>query len=85
VRCGREYRAPSIPEGSPPLCECGGVLKAQHRCSSANPCAAQALENRLAGSPAPPGHAGDRHLVPKGGQPAASLPYVAKEHGATVV
>ncbi|MCU0539911.1 MAG: hypothetical protein MUF46_08520 [Desulfobacterales bacterium] len=25
--CGREFRAPHIPEGCPPLCPCGGVLK----------------------------------------------------------
>ena len=27
VSCGRDYRAPHIPEGTPPRCECGGVLK----------------------------------------------------------
>jgi len=27
VSCGKEYCAPKIPEGTPPLCACGGVLK----------------------------------------------------------
>jgi NAD-dependent deacetylase len=27
LSCGQEYLAPHVPEGNPPFCECGGVLK----------------------------------------------------------
>lgn len=27
LSCGKEYLAPHVPEGDPPFCECGGVLK----------------------------------------------------------
>ena len=27
LQCGKEYLAPQIPDGMPPYCECGGVLK----------------------------------------------------------
>lgn len=27
LRCGREYIAPDIPDGNPPSCPCGGILK----------------------------------------------------------
>lgn len=27
LQCGKEYLAPDVPEGMPPFCECGGVLK----------------------------------------------------------
>jgi NAD-dependent deacetylase len=27
IKCGNEYIAPDIPEGTPPHCDCGGVLK----------------------------------------------------------
>jgi NAD-dependent deacetylase len=27
LQCGREYIAPHVPEGLPPYCDCGGVLK----------------------------------------------------------
>lgn len=27
LKCGREFIAPHVPEGLPPYCECGGVLK----------------------------------------------------------
>ena len=27
LQCGKEYLAPGVPDGMPPYCECGGVLK----------------------------------------------------------
>ena len=27
LKCGKEYVAPNVPEGVPPYCDCGGVLK----------------------------------------------------------
>jgi NAD-dependent deacetylase len=82
VRCGREYRAPSIPEGSPPLCECGGVLK-PNTVLFGESLPPQALETawRESGACRVMLVIGTSAVV----QPAASLPYVAKEHGATVV
>jgi NAD-dependent deacetylase len=82
VRCGREYRAPSIPEGSPPLCECGGVLK-PNTVLFGESLPAQALETawRESGACRVMLVIGTSAVV----QPAATLPYVAKEHGATVV
>jgi NAD-dependent deacetylase len=82
MRCGKEYRAPNIPEGIPPFCECGGVLKPN---------------TVLFGESLPPDALetawrearickvmlviGTSAVV----QPAASLPYAAKENGAFVV
>ena len=82
VRCGREYSAPSIPEGSPPLCECGGVLK-PNTVLFGESLPPQALEAawRESGACRVMLVIGTSAVV----QPAASLPYVAKEHGATVV
>jgi len=82
VRCGREYRAPSIPEGSPPLCKCGGVLK-PNTVLFGESLPPQALETawRESGACRVMLVIGTSAVV----QPAASLPYVAKQHGATVV
>jgi NAD-dependent deacetylase len=82
VRCGREYRAPSIPEDSPPLCECGGVLK-PNTVLFGESLPPPALETawRESGACRVMLVIGTSAVV----QPAASLPYVAKEHGATVV
>jgi NAD-dependent deacetylase len=82
VSCGREYRAPRIPEGMPPRCECGGVLK-PNTVLFGEPLPAQALETawREAGGSGVMLVIGTSAVV----QPAASLPYIAKEHGAAVV
>jgi NAD-dependent deacetylase len=82
TRCGREFTAPHVPEGSPPHCACGGVLKPN---------------TVLFGESLPPGAletawresqtcrvmlvVGTSAVV----QPAASLPRVAREHGAAIV
>ena len=82
VRCGREYRAPSIPEGIPPLCECGGVLK-PNTVLFGESLPPQALETawRESGACRVMLVIGTSAVV----QPAASLPHVAKEKGAAVV
>ncbi len=82
VRCGKEYRAPKIPEGTPPRCACGGVLKPN---------------TVLFGESLPPaalesawGEAGSCRLMLVIGtsavvQPAAALPCVARDQGAKIV
>ena len=82
LTCGKEYLAPHVPAGNPPYCECGGVLKPN---------------TVLFGEQLPPGALerayresstcqtmlliGTSAVV----QPAASLPYLAKQNGATVI
>jgi NAD-dependent deacetylase len=82
VRCGKEYRAPNIPEGIPPLCECGGVLK-PNTVLFGESLPPDALETawREARTCKVMLVIGTSAVV----QPAASLPHVAKEHGAAIV
>jgi NAD-dependent deacetylase len=82
MRCGKEYRAPRIPEGTPPCCDCGGVLK-PNTVLFGESLPRQALETAWQES----GTCGIMLVVGTSAvvQPAASLPYVAKEHGAAVV
>ena len=82
VRCGKEYRAPRIPEGMPPLCECGGVLK-PNTVLFGESLPPQAMETawQETGTCRVMLVIGTSAVV----QPAASLPHVAKEHGAAVV
>ena len=81
-QCGRTYLAPNIPEGNPPHCECGGVLKP---------------DTVLFGEPLPPNALeaayresqtcrvmlviGTSAVV----YPAAHLPVMAKQKGAKIV
>jgi NAD-dependent deacetylase len=82
VRCGKEYRAPKIPEGTPPLCDCGGVLKPNTVLFGESlPPQALATAWRESGACRVMLVIGTSAVV----QPAASLPSVAKEHGAAVV
>lgn len=82
VRCGKEYRAPSIPEGTPPLCECGGVLKPNTVLFGESlPREAMATAWRESAACRAMLVIGTSAVV----QPAASLPHVAKENGAKVV
>jgi NAD-dependent deacetylase len=82
VRCSKQYRAPHIPDGTPPRCECGGVLK-PNTVLFGESLPPDALETawREASACRIMLVIGTSALV----QPAASVPYVAKEHGATVV
>jgi NAD-dependent deacetylase len=79
VRCGKEYCAPQVPEGTPPLCDCGGVLK-PNTVLFGESLPPQALETawRQAGTCKV---IGTSAVV----QPAASLPFVAQQNGARIV
>jgi len=82
VRCGKKYRAPCIPEGNPPSCECGGVLKPNTVLFGESlPPAALEAAWRESSSCRVMLVIGTSAVV----HPAASLPHVAKEHGAAVV
>jgi NAD-dependent deacetylase len=82
IRCGREYRAPHIPNGTPPHCDCGGVLKPDTVLfGEALPPGALETAWRESGSCRVMLVIGTSALV----QPAASLPQVAKQSGAAVV
>jgi len=82
VRCGKEYRAPHVPEGMPPLCECGGVLKPNTVLFGESlPPLAMETAWRESSTCRLMLVIGTSAVV----QPAASLPFVAKEHGAAVI
>ena len=82
VECGREYRAPHVPNGTPPRCECGGVLK-PNTVLFGESLPARAMESAWREAK------GCRVMLVIGTsavvQPAASLPFIAREHGAAVV
>jgi NAD-dependent deacetylase len=82
VQCRREYRAPHVPDGMPPRCECGGVLK-PNTVLFGEALPPDALETawRAAAVCRTMLVVGTSAVV----QPAASLPHVAKEAGAAVV
>lgn len=82
LACGKQYRAPHVPAGSPPHCECGGVLK-PNTVLFGEPLPPEALESawREAGSCGVLLVIGTSAVV----QPAASLPLVARDHGAKIV
>lgn len=82
MKCGKEYRAPHIPNGTPPYCICGGILKpniilfgeelpleaiVKARYESMT-CQTMLL-------------IGTSAIV----QPVASLPYLAKQNGAQII
>jgi NAD-dependent deacetylase len=81
-RCGKGYCAPQVPEGMPPRCACGGVLK-PNTVLFGESLPPQAMETawRESGACRVMLVIGTSAVV----QPAASLPYVAKEQGAAVV
>jgi NAD-dependent deacetylase len=82
LECNKEYLAPHVPDGEPPNCDCGGVLKPN---------------TVLFGEQLPP-HALERAYHESSTcrtmlvigtsavvQPAASLPFMAKHNGALVI
>jgi len=82
LQCRKEYVAPNIPEGIPPYCECGGVLKPNtvlfgeslpHEALDGAYSEAQACNLMLV--------IGTSAVV----QPAASLPLIAKERGSKII
>ncbi len=82
LTCGKEYKAPNIPDGMPPHCSCGGILKPNtvlfgeelpmYVFMKAKEESASCKIMLLVGTSA---------IV----QPAASLPYLAKQNGAKIV
>jgi NAD-dependent deacetylase len=82
LECGKEYISPHVPEGNPPYCDCGGILKPntvlfgeqlpQDALIRAQKEAMTCKVMILVGTSA---------VV----QPAASLPYIAKEADAKII
>ncbi|MGD1999373.1 MAG: NAD-dependent deacylase [Desulfobacterales bacterium] len=81
-QCGKTYLAPDIPEGNPPHCECGGVLK-PNTVLFGEQLPPEALEVAIRESST------CRVMLVIGTSavvyPAAHLPVVAKQHGAKIV
>jgi len=82
LKCRRTYLAPKVPDGTPPYCDCGGVLK-PNTVLFGEQLPPQALEKAYRET------ANCRLMLLVGTsavvQPAASLPYLAKRSGAAVV
>ncbi|HLG28920.1 MAG TPA: Sir2 family NAD-dependent protein deacetylase, partial [Candidatus Brocadiales bacterium] len=82
LACGKEYKAPNIPEEMPPHCSCGGILKPNTVLfgeelpmdvfMKAKEASASCKIMLLVGTSA---------IV----QPAASLPFLAKQNGAKII
>jgi len=81
-QCGKTYLAPNIPEGNPPHCGCGGVLK-PNTVLFGEQLPPEALEAAIRESST------CRVMLVIGTSavvyPAAHLPAVAKQHGAKIV
>jgi NAD-dependent deacetylase len=82
LKCGKEFIAPHVPEGLPPYCECGGILK-PNTVLFGEPLPQGALENAYHES------ATCKLMLVIGTsavvQPAASLPAFAQQKGAKIV
>ena len=82
LKCGKEYIAPRVPEGNPPYCDCGGVLKPNTVLFGERlPQDALIKAQREAMTCKIMILVGTSAVV----QPAASLPYGAKEGGAKII
>ena len=82
LSCGKEYLAPNVPEGDPPFCECGGVLK-PNTVLFGEQLPHEALETAYQEASTCKAMLviGTSAVV----QPAASLPSLAKQNGAVVI
>lgn len=82
LQCGKEFIAPHVPEGMPPHCDCGGVLK-PNTVLFGEPLPKDALETAYHQS------ATCKLMLVIGTsavvQPAASLPALARQEGARIV
>ncbi len=82
LQCNKEYLAPGVPDGMPPYCECGGVLK-PNTVLFGEQLPEGALEKAYQES------ATCKLMLVIGTsavvQPAASLPAVAQQKGAKIV
>ncbi len=82
LSCGKEYLAPNVPDGTPPACDCGGVLK-PNTVLFGEQLPRDALETAYQESSTCKTMLviGTSAVV----QPAASLPSLAKQKGAAVI
>ena len=82
LQCVKEYLAPNVPDGTPPHCDCGGVLK-PNTVLFGEPLPPQELESasREAQTCRTMLVIGTSAVV----YPAAALPSLAKQHGARVI
>lgn len=82
MQCGKEYLAPNVPAGSPPCCDCGGVLK-PNTVLFGESLPPQALESASREAQA------CRTMLVIGTSavvyPAAALPSIARQHGAKII
>jgi NAD-dependent deacetylase len=82
LKCSREYIAPDLPNGMPPACECGGVLK-PNTVLFGEQLPPAVLNKAIAAT------ASCRLMLVIGTssavQPAASLPYLAQQQNAKLV
>ena len=82
LQCGKEYLAPGVPDGMPPYCDCGGVLK-PNTVLFGEQLPEGALEKAYQES------SSCKLMLVIGTsavvQPAASLPVVARQKGAKIV
>ncbi len=82
LSCRKEYLAPDIPDGQPPYCECGGVLKPNTVLFGEQlPSVALEMAHQESSACKIMLVVGTSALV----QPAAFLPYLAKQNGAVVI
>ncbi len=82
LACGREYKAPNVPEGMPPRCSCGGILKPNTVLFGEELPVDVFMKARAASAAC-----GIMLLVGTSAvvQPAASLPFLAKQNGAKII
>jgi len=82
LKCGRKYIAPHVPSGTPPYCSCGGVLKPNTVLFGE-----QLPQDALMKSQHESITCKIMLLIGTSAvvQPAASLPYLAKQNGAQVI
>lgn len=82
LACGREYKAPNVPEGIPPRCSCGGILKPNTVLFGEELPVGVFMKAREAS-------AACRIMLLVGTsavvQPAAFLPCLAKQNGAKII
>jgi NAD-dependent deacetylase len=82
LKCGKEYVAPNVPEGVPPYCGCGGILKPNTVLFG------ESLSPEVLGGAYREAQECKLMLVIGTSavvQPAASLPLIAKEKGSTII
>jgi len=82
LKCHRRYIAPDVPEGTPPYCSCGGILKPDTVLFGE-----QLPEDALIKAREESMSCSAMLVIGTSAavQPAASLPYLAQQHGAKII